>query len=391
MVTAEPRSGQSRLWYDSGAMKSILAVAVAALALGFGLGMGLERTRQGREEARAADPDAASREPMDADAGADAPDAGELDAALGTIRDLEARLAALQAANPAGPPSAGREQAAGLRSRIPELLEKGDGAGLLALMKDLAALGPEGYEGAMEIAEIFRKAFGNGEEALGIQKVAFNKAFGGPMVPLMQWALDHPGNASPWFRARSVHMMYWVSDVDAGPIFIAALGREKDPAVAAAMAGYLQRLAKPEMAGTLAGAARTHAGDARTLTGVLGALVELKSPQSEAALRSLASSSNPKLRDAAALALIEHSPPAAGVMVTTTVPKLQAERVGIEKGDIIVSYDGKDVASMDQLRKLVTSRPQDTLVTVMVNRGGTVIPVQVKGGRIGIDGRYVRP
>ncbi|NUN50085.1 MAG: protein kinase, partial [Candidatus Brocadiae bacterium] len=43
-------------------MKSILAVAVAALALGFGLGMGLERTRQGREEARAADPDAASRE-----------------------------------------------------------------------------------------------------------------------------------------------------------------------------------------------------------------------------------------------------------------------------------------------------------------------------------------
>ncbi|MBI2921323.1 MAG: PDZ domain-containing protein [Planctomycetes bacterium] len=124
---------------------------------------------------------------------------------------------------------------------------------------------------------------------------------------------------------------------------------------------------------------------------LVDALVSLHSPESGAALRHLAGDSNPALRAAAELAIIEHSPPAAGVMITTTRPKSQAENVGLQKGDIIVSYDGKPVESLDKLRKSVQAKPDNQLVTVMVNRNGALVPVQITGNWIGIDGKFVKP
>jgi HPt (histidine-containing phosphotransfer) domain-containing protein len=374
--------------------KTIPAILVA-LAVGAAVGVLVERRRRGSAEdaPASAPPDGAADEGSDGDgegAGGAALEE-ELARAKERIRSLKAELAALKAANaPEEDPESAKSRARALRAKIPELVEKQDGAGLLALMKELGALGEPGFKGAMEIAEILRKAFGNGDEAFGIARVQFNKAFGA-LTPLMTWALANPGEASGWFRGHAVHMLFWLSDVDAAPIFLDALAKEQNPGIAQAMAGYLERLAKPGMATDLEEAARAHSDRPQTFQPLLQALVDMHSPESAASLRALAGEANPQLRAAAELALVEHSPPAAGIMITTTRPKSQAETVGLQKGDILVSYDGKEIKSLDELRKSVQQKPDKELVTVMVNRNGSLVPVQITGNWIGIDGKYVKP
>jgi hypothetical protein len=315
----------------------------------------------------------------------------ELQAAKDQVRTLNSQVAELKGAQSAPlDPASIEAKVRDLRAKIPELVEKKDGAGLLAIMKDLAALGPEGYRDAMDVAEMFRKEFGNGNEAFGIDKERFNKAWSGTMVPLMTWALANPADASPWFRAKAVHMLYWVSDVDAAPIFVNAMANEKDPAVAQALAGYLARLAKPEMIPDLEAAIKQNEKRAQTFQPMVQALVDLHTPESGAALRDLQLSAPPALAASLELALIEHSPPAPGIMITGMQPKSQAAKVGLQKGDILMSYDGTEIKSMDQLKKAVQAKPDKELVPVMVNRGGTLVPVQITGDWIGIDGKFVK-
>jgi len=374
-------------------MKSVAFASLLCLGAGLAAGVWFERhraaTAAGPASARSGDATAEDvLEPLGPprDLGA------ELQTAKDQVRALNSQVASLKGAQSAPPDPASIEaMVRDLRAKIPELVEKKDGLGLLSLMKELAALGPEGYRDAMDIAEIFRKEFGNGNEAFGLDKVQFNKAWSGTMVPLMTWALANSADASPWFRAKSVHMLYWVSDVDAAPIFLDAMAKEKDPGVAQALAGYLARLAKPEMVGDLQEAIHQNEKRAQTFQPMVQALVDLHTPESAAALRDLQLSAPPALAAALELAIVEHSPPAPGIMITTTQPKSQAQKVGLQKGDILMSYDGVDMKSLDQLRKAVQAKPDKEIVPVMVNRGGTLVPVQITGDWIGIDGKYVKP
>ncbi len=375
-------------------MKSAAFACLLCLGAGLAAGVWLERRRASTAGHASASQRGASAPGEDAIEPDGAPrdfDA-ELKTAKDQVRALNSEVASLKGSQAVPPdPATVAAKVADLRAKIPELVEKKDGVGLLALMKELAALGPEGYRDAMDIAEIFRKEFGNGNEAFGLDKVQFNKAWSGTMVPLMTWGLANPGDASAWFRAKSVHMLYWVSDIDAAPIFLEAIANEKDPAVAQALAGYLARLAKPEIVGELASAIKQHEGRAQTYQPMVQALVDLHTPESGAALRDLQSGAPPALAAALQLALVEHSPASPGIMITGTQPKSQAQKVGLQKGDIIVSYDGMDVKSLDQLKKAVQAKPDKELVPVMINRGGTLVPVQLTGDWIGIDGKFVKP
>lgn len=372
-------------------MKAAALACLAGLGAGLAAGIWFERHRASSDGAAHAAGAVPAEDPLEPIGPPRDPEA-ELAAAKDAIRSLSSEVAVLKGAQSAPPdPASVAAKVADLRARIPELVEKKDGLGLLALMKVLAGLGPEGYRDAMDIAEIFRKEFGNGNEAFGLDKVQFNKAWSGTMVPLMTWALANAADASPWFRAKSVHMLYWVSDVDAAPIFVEAMAKEQDPNVAQALAGYLARLAKPEMVGDLEAAIRQNEKRAQTFQPMVQALVDLHTPESLAALRNLQASAPGPLAAALELAVIEHSPPSPGIMITGTQPKSQAQKVGLQKGDIIVSYDGVDVKSLDQLRKAVQAKPDNQLVPVMINRGGTLVPVQINGSWIGIDGKFVKP
>jgi serine protease Do len=71
-----------------------------------------------------------------------------------------------------------------------------------------------------------------------------------------------------------------------------------------------------------------------------------------------------------------------GALVAQVVPGSPAEKVGIEQGDIIVEFDGKEVASSKDLPLIVSSTPVGKSVTIKLSRDGKVLDRQVKVGEM---------
>ena len=70
----------------------------------------------------------------------------------------------------------------------------------------------------------------------------------------------------------------------------------------------------------------------------------------------------------------------AGVEVTNVASSSPASDAGVQSGDVIVGYDGKDVASSAELRTLVDAGKPGNSVTLKVLRDGETVQIQVKLG-----------
>jgi serine protease Do len=73
---------------------------------------------------------------------------------------------------------------------------------------------------------------------------------------------------------------------------------------------------------------------------------------------------------------------ARGALVASVSDKGPAQAAGIQPGDVILDFDGKDVSDMRRLPRLVAETPVDTTVPVMVWRKRAQTTVQVKVGRL---------
>jgi serine protease Do len=73
---------------------------------------------------------------------------------------------------------------------------------------------------------------------------------------------------------------------------------------------------------------------------------------------------------------------AKGALVAQVVPGSPAEKAGIEQGDVIVGFDGKEVAESKDLPRIVASTPVGKSVTVKFSREGKVLDRQVKLGEM---------
>jgi serine protease Do len=71
-----------------------------------------------------------------------------------------------------------------------------------------------------------------------------------------------------------------------------------------------------------------------------------------------------------------------GALVSQVVPASPAEKAGLEKGDVIVEYDGKEVADSKELPRLVASTSVGKTVTVKILRDGKAMERQVKVGEM---------
>ncbi|HVP76532.1 MAG TPA: DegQ family serine endoprotease [Thermodesulfobacteriota bacterium] len=71
-----------------------------------------------------------------------------------------------------------------------------------------------------------------------------------------------------------------------------------------------------------------------------------------------------------------------GALVAQVVSGSPAEKAGIEQGDVIVQFDGKDVASSKDLPRIVASTPVGKEVTIKLSRDGKVLDRQVKVGEM---------
>lgn len=384
-------------------MKVALPAALVAFVLGTVAGVLWERRRH--DDAAAPQQGSAAPEPAAAAPGE--PDRKIAEAeqkaagAMEELRKAKEKLAKLEAKSAGGAgkgekkvltPEEAKARAEELRARIQGLVEKKDGKALIALMHELAALGEAGYLAAIEISGILSDDVQGGKNQLGLTEREFYKAFGGPMVPVLVWAMGKGDEVPSGFRAGAAYSLPWQDGVDAGRIFLDALKHEKSADVLNAIAQNLDEAAKAGMEGELASLVPGYADNPRMLASLLDSLVKIGSPDAIASLDAFTRSTNDALRSEAEVAMIAVKPPAEGILITLTVPNSQAENVGIKRGDIITSYNGQTVADFDALREQMKSVPAGQVVTITVNRKGEIIPLQIKGGaKIGIDGKDVKP
>ncbi len=71
-----------------------------------------------------------------------------------------------------------------------------------------------------------------------------------------------------------------------------------------------------------------------------------------------------------------------GALVAQVVSGSPAEKAGIEQGDVIVEFDGKEVADSKDLPRIVASTPVGKAVTIKLSRNGKVLDRQVKVGEM---------
>ena len=71
-----------------------------------------------------------------------------------------------------------------------------------------------------------------------------------------------------------------------------------------------------------------------------------------------------------------------GALVSQVVSGSPAEKAGIEQGDIILEFDGKEVSNLQDLPRIVASTPVDKTVTLKVSRNGKITDRRVKIGEM---------
>ncbi len=71
-----------------------------------------------------------------------------------------------------------------------------------------------------------------------------------------------------------------------------------------------------------------------------------------------------------------------GALVSQVFKGSPAEKAGIEQGDIILGFDGKEIADSKDLPRIVASTPVGKTVTVKLSRNGKAVDRQVKVGEM---------
>jgi serine protease Do len=71
-----------------------------------------------------------------------------------------------------------------------------------------------------------------------------------------------------------------------------------------------------------------------------------------------------------------------GALVAQVFSNSPAERAGVERGDVILEFDGKEVPDSKDLPRIVSSTPVGKSVTIKLSRNGKVIDRQVKVGEM---------
>jgi serine protease Do len=71
-----------------------------------------------------------------------------------------------------------------------------------------------------------------------------------------------------------------------------------------------------------------------------------------------------------------------GALVAQVFPGSPAEKAGLKQGDIILEFDGKEVADSKELPRIVASTPSGKTVTVKLSRNGKMVDEHVKVGEM---------
>ncbi len=185
--------------------------------------------------------------------------------------------------------------------------------------------------------------------------------------------------------------MPWTDLEDVNDVFLRQLAVEQDATVARMMASALADRPDPANVAGLVAALEAQA-NAQVRLALARALAGLPGDDSARAHERIAASeTDPQVRSAAESGLKGRRAGVTGFLITYVAPNSQAEAVGIKEGDILVTYKGVAVTSMEALDAAKATVESEEIVPLALYRDGRTLEIAVKGGQIGINGQMVRP
>lgn len=124
----------------------------------------------------------------------------------------------------------------------------------------------------------------------------------------------------------------------------------------------------------------------------INCLSGIPGPDLAATLQVVASNDlSTEVRSLATAELLRRDCPVTGLLAVHVAPGSQAEGVGLQRGDVLLSYDGQPYTVESKLREAALQIPSERQVPVVIYRAGEILQVSVQGGRIGISTQYVAP
>lgn len=266
----------------------------------------------------------------------------------------------------------------------------------LEALREMQKLGPAAYDDAIamwkKVAEDFgMNPFGQGPATLGLNFQEYTSLISS--YGLLQKGLTDPA-VDGAFRIASLYSVPWwtsengaeraklVGDVLAGAkgyeanVAIEALRDIQDPATVRYLTEYLSR----------------NTDDAPARMGAVTALQQKNTPESWSAIE-LTAKNDPdeKVRRHAQAALAARDVAVEGVLITWVGENSQGSLAGIKVNDIMTHYNGTRVKTLEDINRAKQGVAPDQTVTVIVNRAGEELSLQLGPGTIGINGQAVAP
>ncbi|MCE9581159.1 MAG: hypothetical protein K8T20_01450 [Planctomycetes bacterium] len=353
-------------------MKTTLLLAVPALFAGAVMGAAWQGDRMAAGEA-------------ERPAAAEAPRGPDGDGA-------EPRQVSGTATVPGTSPAPGQPRAVAtpipdLRARFAFLLDKKDGDGIRALIRDLQDRGEEAFPLLAEILKALYEI--KDRKAIGLDGMFLDRLMEGTrMRPFAAWGVSRPD-----FSGELHQMMVWNVLAAAGPddnnrVALAFLEKESDPEMCEGLAWSLDPPA-PEEVKSMIEAYHAHSLQQRVSLGLLSALAGSPTLESIRFLESQTASADPTIAEHALVALRTARPPVAGVLLTTTD---ETGKLPFRAGDIVVSWNGVPVGTATRWYELGKEmKISGESVVVEVERNGVIEQVTLKEPPLKTSARAVKP
>jgi membrane-associated protease RseP (regulator of RpoE activity) len=257
-------------------------------------------------------------------------------------------------------------------------------------------LGPAAYNDAIamwkKVAEDFGlHPIGQGPGTLGLNFQEYTSLISS--YGLLQKGLTDP-DVDPSFRIAALYSVpWWTAENSAerarmvGEILHGAKGYEAGVAVEA-----LRDIQDPSAVRYLTEYLARNTDNAAARINAITALQRKDTPEGWSAIEHAAKNDgDEKVRRHAQAALGAREVTVEGVLVTWVGESSQGALAGIRVNDIMTHYNGVRVKTLEDINRAKQTVAPDQTVTVIVNRAGEEVSLQLGPGTIGIDGRAVAP
>ncbi len=271
-----------------------------------------------------------------------------------------------------------------------------DKKAVMSSLWEIQKLGPTAYDTAIEMwrqaaNDFGMNPFGQGPGTLGLtfqEYVSLVSSYG-----MVQKGLTDP-NVPSDFRISSLYGLPWWSNESApervklaGDVLKNSSGYESGVAIEA-----LRDINDPTSIRYLSEYLGANTDNTAARKSAIGALQLKNTTESWAAIEHAAKNDPDEgVRKTAQAAMATRDVSVEGVLITWVGENSQGALAGIKVNDILTSYNGVHIKTLEDVNKAKQAVAEGQSVTVIVRRGSDELSLQLGPGTIGINGTAVSP